>query len=81
MPYTLAELKQDVAAGTIDTVLVAFPDMQGRMIGKRFQAEYFLEVANDETHGCDYLLADDIDMEPSPATWPPTGARAMAISS
>jgi glutamine synthetase len=36
------------------------------MIGKRFQAEYFLEVANDETHGCDYLLADDIDMEPVP---------------
>jgi glutamine synthetase len=66
MPYTLAELKKDVAAGSIDTVLVAFPDMQGRMIGKRFQAEYFLEVANDETHGCDYLLADDIDMEPVP---------------
>jgi glutamine synthetase len=66
MPYTLAELKSDVAAGSIDTVLVAFPDMQGRMIGKRFQAEYFLEVANDETHGCDYLLADDIDMEPVP---------------
>jgi len=66
MAYSLAELKDDVAAGTIDTVLVAFPDMQGRMIGKRFQAEYFLEVANDETHGCDYLLADDIDMEPVP---------------
>jgi glutamine synthetase len=66
VPYTLAELKKDVAAGSIDTVLVAFPDMQGRMIGKRFQAEYFLEVANDETHGCDYLLADDIDMEPVP---------------
>ena len=73
MAYSLAELKDDVAAGTIDTVLVAFPDMQGRMIGKRFQAEYFLEVANDETHGCDYLLADDIDMEPVPgyeaASW------------
>ncbi|UJW84939.1 glutamine synthetase family protein [Devosia sp. SL43] len=66
MAYSLAELKKDVAAGAIDTVLVAFPDMQGRMIGKRFQAEYFLEVANDETHGCDYLLADDIDMEPVP---------------
>jgi glutamine synthetase len=66
MAYTLAELKKDVAGGTIDTVLVAFPDMQGRMIGKRFQAEYFLEIAGDETHGCDYLLADDIDMEPVP---------------
>ncbi|MGV8855465.1 MAG: glutamine synthetase family protein [Devosia sp.] len=66
MAYSLAELTADVAAGSIDTVLVAFPDMQGRMIGKRFQAEFFLEVAEDETHGCDYLLADDIDMEPVP---------------
>jgi glutamine synthetase len=66
MAYTLAELTKDIAAGTIDTVLVAFPDMQGRLIGKRLQAEYFLETANDETHGCDYLLADDIDMEPVP---------------
>ena len=66
MAYTLAELTEDIAAGSIDTVLVAFPDMQGRMIGKRFQAEFFLEVAEDETHGCDYLLADDIDMEPVP---------------
>ncbi len=64
--YSLDALKKDVASGLIDTVLVAFPDMQGRMIGKRFQAEYFLETANDETHGCDYLLADDIDMEPVP---------------
>jgi glutamine synthetase len=64
--YTLAQLKADVAAGTIDTVLCAFPDMQGRLIGKRFQAEYFLAGAVDETHGCDYLLANDIDMEPVP---------------
>jgi glutamine synthetase len=71
--YTLAQLKADVAAGSIDTVLVAFPDMQGRLIGKRFQAEFFLSSAVDETHGCDYLLADDIDMEPVPgyeaASW------------
>ena len=64
--YSLAQLKADVAAGTIDTVLAAFPDMQGRLIGKRFQAEFFLEGAVDETHGCDYLLANDIDMEPVP---------------
>ena len=64
--YTLAQLKADVASGAIDTVLVAFPDMQGRLIGKRFQAEFFLEGAIDETHGCDYLLANDIDMEPVP---------------
>ena len=66
MAYTLDALKADVAAGTIDTVLVAFPDMQGRLMGKRLQAEFFLETAHDETHGCDYLLADDIDMEPVP---------------
>jgi len=64
--YSLEQLKADVKAGTIDTVLVAFPDMQGRLIGKRFQAEFFLEGAIDETHGCDYLLANDIDMEPVP---------------
>ena len=64
--YTLAQLKADVASGAIDTVLVAFPDMQGRLIGKRFQAEFFLEGAIDETHGCDYLLANDMDMEPVP---------------
>jgi glutamine synthetase len=64
--YSLDQLKADVKAGTIDTVLVAFPDMQGRLIGKRFQAEFFLDGAIDETHGCDYLLANDIDMEPVP---------------
>ncbi len=64
--YSLDQLKADVKSGTIDTVLVAFPDMQGRLIGKRFQAEFFLDGAIDETHGCDYLLANDIDMEPVP---------------
>ena len=64
--YSLEQLKADVKAGAIDTVLVAFPDMQGRLIGKRFRAEFFLEGAIDETHGCTYLLADDIDMEPVP---------------
>ena len=63
---TFKELQAAVAAGEIDTVIVCFPDMQGRLIGKRFQAEYFLEGAHDETHGCDYLLANDIDMEPVP---------------
>jgi len=64
--YSLAQLKADVAAGLIDTVLCVFPDMQGRLIGKRFQAEYFLASAVDETHACTYLMADDIDMEPVP---------------
>jgi glutamine synthetase len=40
--------------------------MQGRLVGKRFHAEFFLGGAHEETHGCDYLLANDIDMEPVP---------------
>lgn len=64
--YTLDALRSDVANGLIDTVLVCFPDMQGRLIGKRFQAHFFLESGLEETHGCDYLLANDIDMEPVP---------------
>jgi glutamine synthetase len=71
--YSLDALRADIASGAIDTVLCCFPDMQGRLIGKRFQGEFFLESAMAETHGCDYLLADDIDMEPVPgyaaASW------------
>lgn len=63
---TFDQLKKAVAAGEIDTVLVAIIDMQGRLIGKRFQAEFFIESGHEETHGCDYLLANDIDMEPVP---------------
>ena len=63
---TLAQLKKEVSAGTIDTVLMCLVDMQGRLIGKRFQAEFFLDSGVDETHACDYLLACDIDMEPVP---------------
>ena len=63
---TLKDLQAAVAAGEIDTVIIAFTDMQGRLVGKRMQAEYFLEGAHEETHGCDYLLANDIDMEPVP---------------
>jgi glutamine synthetase len=62
----LKELRSAVAGGDVDTVIVCFADMQGRLIGKRMQAEYFVDSAHEETHGCDYLLADDIDMEPVP---------------
>ncbi|KKX29295.1 glutamine synthetase family protein [Rhizobium sp. LC145] len=61
--YTFDELKQDVAAGSIDTVIAAQVDMQGRLMGKRFQAEYFVESAYKETHSCNYLLATDMEME------------------
>ena len=63
---TFDQLKKAVTSGEIDTVVVCFPDMQGRLIGKRMHANYFLEGAYEETHGCDYLLANDIDMEPVP---------------
>ncbi len=63
---TLAKLKEMVAKGAIDTVLVCMVDMQGRLVGKRFQAEFFLDSAQDETHACNYLLANDLDMEPVP---------------
>ncbi len=63
---TLRELQEAVATSEIDTVVACFPDMQGRLVGKRFHAAYFVEGAYEETHGCDYLLANDIDMEPVP---------------
>jgi glutamine synthetase len=63
---TLGDLKKEVAAGTIDTVVAAMVDMQGRLIGKRFHAQYFAESGHEETHGCNYLLGVDIEMEPVP---------------
>jgi glutamine synthetase len=56
-------LREEVAAGHIDTVAVALTDMQGRLQGKRIHAQYFLdEVLAHGTEGCNYLLAVDIDM-------------------
>ncbi len=63
---TLEELNREVAAGTIDTVVAAMVDLQGRLVGKRFQAQYFADGGYEETHGCDYLLGVDIEMEPVP---------------
>jgi glutamine synthetase len=59
---TLDELKQAYAAGQIDTVLACQVDMQGRLMGKRFHADYFIKHAVKETHACNYLLATDMDM-------------------
>lgn len=61
----LQQLKSAVRAGTIDTVLVAFPDPFGRLVGKRFRADYFLDaVAKHGTHGCNYLLTVNMEMDP-----------------
>lgn len=58
-----ADLEQLVAAREIDTVIVAFPDMQGRLIGKRVSARLFVEeVAAHGAECCNYLLAVDVDM-------------------
>ena len=60
---TLDELRQAVSDGSIDTVLAVQVDMQGRLMGKRFQAEFFVDSAWEETHCCNYLLATDMEME------------------
>jgi glutamine synthetase len=60
---TLEELKSLVAVGEIDTVLLAICDMQGRLQGKRVDAEFFLDdVADGIAEGCSYLLATDVEM-------------------
>jgi glutamine synthetase len=61
----LDELRSEVERGSIDTVLLAITDMQGRLMGKRLTAEFFLaEVAEHGAEGCNYLLAVDVDMTP-----------------
>jgi glutamine synthetase len=69
------ELRADVEAGAIDTVVVAFTDMQGRLLGKRLHGEFFCDemAAEHEVEGCNYLLALDMEMDPVPgyeiASW------------
>lgn len=61
----LAQLKSQVKSGAIDTILVAFPDPFGRLVGKRFRADFFLDsVVKHGTHGCNYLLTVNLDMDP-----------------
>ena len=62
---TLETLKAAVKRGEIDTVLVAGVDMQGRLMGKRFHAQFFVDGGWEETHCCNYLLAvaDEIPLE------------------
>ena len=64
---TLDELGARVRAGSIDTILVQFTDHYGRFMGKRFDAEFFVqEIARQGTHACNYLLTVDMEMEPVP---------------
>jgi glutamine synthetase len=60
---SLEQLRVQIGEGHIDTVVVAFTDMQGRLQGKRLHAHYFLDVVVDHgTEGCNYLLSVDVDM-------------------
>ncbi len=62
---TLTSLESAVQSDDIDTILAVFTDLYGRFVGKRFDADFFLEsIARDGTHGCDYLLTVDMEMEP-----------------
>jgi glutamine synthetase len=62
---TLDELQNRVVSGDIETLVVAFPDPYGRLMGKRSDAEMFVaETAHHGTHACDYLLTADMEMEP-----------------
>src|SRR6188508_1377347 len=64
---SLDDLARLAASGEIDTVVTGFTDHHGRLCGKRFTAGFFLEhVAVEGTHGCDYLLTTDLEMEPVP---------------
>ncbi len=71
---TPAALERAVAAGEIETILTVFPDLYGRLVGKRIMGRYFLqEIATHGMHVCDYLLACDMEMDPVPgyalASW------------
>jgi glutamine synthetase len=72
---TIEELRQDVASGAVDTVIACFTDMQGRLMGKRLDAEFFLseQAAGHTGEGCNYLLALEMEMDPVPgyaiASW------------
>jgi glutamine synthetase len=61
------QLLLDIEAGTIDTVLAAFGDHAGRLIGKRTDGKFYVDVVHAEgTENCDYLIACDLDNTPIP---------------
>jgi glutamine synthetase len=71
----LKELSDLIERGEVDTVIVAFTDMQGRLMGKRLHGEFFIEdhIAEHGVEGCNYLLALEMEMDPIPgyqiASW------------
>ncbi|MXY92229.1 MAG: glutamine synthetase [Caldilineaceae bacterium SB0670_bin_27] len=63
---TVEELRSAAEDGAIDTVILAFPDPYGKLMGKRLDASFFLTDAARGTHACDYLFTVDMEMEPVP---------------
>jgi glutamine synthetase len=64
---TIEQLKEYVENEEIETVIVGFTDHYGRIMGKRFDAEFFVEEGlTSGTHSCNYLLTVDMEMEPVP---------------
>jgi glutamine synthetase len=62
-----AGLDLAIRDGRIETVVTAFPDLYGRLMGKRIHGDFWLEeVAGHGVHACDYLLACDMEMDPTP---------------
>jgi glutamine synthetase len=63
-PLTMERLVQEIDSDRVDTVIVAMTDMQGRLVGKKLHAPFFVqEIAEHGTDGCNYLLAVDVDMQ------------------
>jgi len=63
----LAGLGREVEAGRIDTIVTALPDLYGRLVGKRIAGDFFMaEIAGHGMHVCNYLLACDMEMDPTP---------------
>src|SRR5579862_4443104 len=61
------DLERMVAGGEIDTVVSVFPDMQGRLMGKRLTGRFFVDhVVPDGSHACSYLLGTDVEMNTLP---------------
>jgi glutamine synthetase len=64
-PLALQALREKVNEGEVDTVVMVFPDTNGRLVGKRLTAHYFLDHCTDAgTHGCNYLLTVNMEMDP-----------------
>jgi glutamine synthetase len=62
---TLEQLRKRITTQEIDTIVVGFTDHYGRLMGKRYDAEMFVDsIVEDGAHGCDYLLTTDMEMEP-----------------